>query len=120
MKRLVISSTLGLVFGFVCYAFASSNVSMPLPLAVSIILSRMLIGFSIGISRFSMKHWSIHGVVMGLLLSLPGGFGAMSNVEGTGFTPSMMFFSTVIMGIVYGFLIELITTVLFKAKQVKK
>lgn len=116
-KRLLISSIFGLVFGFICLAFASSHGSLPLPLALSIVFSRMLIGVAIGISRFYIKHWAIHGLVMGFLFSLPSGFGAMSGAESNGFTPLMMFISTVAMGIIYGFLIEFITSVLFKAKQ---
>ncbi|PID34794.1 MAG: hypothetical protein CR971_01410 [candidate division SR1 bacterium] len=115
-KRLILASSLGLVFGFVCLALASSNGSLPRPLAVSIVSSRLLIGIAIGMSRFPMKHWSIHGIVLGLLFSLPGGFGAMG-AGNPDFTPEMMFSSTVIMGMIYGFLIELITSVICKAKQ---
>ena len=116
MKRLVIATLLGLVFGGVCFGLASSGgQEIPAVLAANIILGRTLIGFAIGISRFSMKHWAIHGSVMGLIFSIPAGFGAMVTVN-PDFTPTMMFMSTVIMGIIYGFLIELITSVVFKAK----
>jgi len=33
------------------------------------------------------------------------------------FTPEMLAISTVVMGIIYGFLIELITSVFFKSKK---
>ncbi len=116
-KRLVIATLLGVVFGFVCYGMASSGGYGSTLLAANIILSRTLIGFGIGISRFSFKHWAIHGVVMGLIFSLPAGFGAMLGPENPEFSHTMMFVSTVVMGMIYGFLIELITSVLFKAKQ---
>ncbi len=116
MKRLIIASILGLVCGFICLAFASSAGSVALPIAASIVSGRFLIGVAIGVSRFVMKHWSIHGLVMGFLFSLPNAFGAMSVVN-PDFTPIMMFSSTVIMGVIYGFLIELVTSVLFKAQQ---
>ena len=117
-KRLIIATLLGLAFGFVCYGMASSGPEeISLILAVNIILSRTLIGFGIGISRFSFKHWSIHGIIMGLIFSLPAAFGAMLGPENPKFSYTMMFIATLGMGIVYGFLIELFTTVVFKAKQ---
>jgi len=117
-KRLVISTLLGVVFGFICYGFASSGQNeISTFLALNIILGRILIGVAIGISRFPCKHWSLHGIVMGLIFSLPAGFGAMLGPENPEFPPNMMFVSTIVMGIIYGFLIELITSVLFKAKQ---
>ena len=118
IKRLIISTFLGIMFGFVCYGFASSGQNeVSVILALNIILGRTLIGVAIGISRFSCKHWSIHGIVMGLVFSLPAGFGAMLGPENPEFPPTMMLVSTVAMGMIYGFLIELITTVIFKAKQ---
>ncbi len=117
-KRLIIATLLGLVFGFACYGMASSGQNeISTLLAVNIILGRTLIGFGIGISRFSMKHWSLHGIVMGLIFSLPAGFGAMLGPENPEFSHTMLFVSTIVMGIIYGFLIEFITSVLFKAKQ---
>ncbi len=117
MKRLIIATLLGVVFGFVCYGMASSNGSIPVMLAANIILGRTLIGFGIGISRFSLKHWAIHGLVMGFVFSLPAAFGAMLAPENPDFSHTMMFISTIVMGMIYGLLIELITTVLLKAKQ---
>jgi len=117
-KRLVIATSLGIVFGFVCLAFASSGQQeITLALAASIILGRTLIGVGIGISRFSIKHWSLHGIVLGLVFSLPGSFGAIMGPEDPAYSHTMVFLSTLVMGMIYGFLIELITTVLFKAKQ---
>ncbi len=117
-KRLILATILGAIFGFICNAMASSGQNeIPLILSVNIILGRTLIGFGIGISRFSFKHWSLHGIVMGLIFSLPAGFGAMLGPETPEFSYTMLFISTIFMGVVYGFLIELITTVLFKAKM---
>lgn len=117
-KRLTIATILGVVFGFVCCAFASSGPNaIPPALAANIILGRTLIGFGIGISRFSFKHWSLHGIAMGLVFSLPMAFGAMLGPDNPEFDHTMMFVSTLVMGMLYGFLIELITSVLFKARQ---
>jgi hypothetical protein len=118
MKRLIIATLLGLAFGFVCFGFACSGPGeIPDMLALNIILGRTLIGFGIGISRFSFGHWSVHGIIMGLIFSIPAAFGAMLAPENPDFSHSMMFISTIVMGMIYGFLIELITTVVFKAKQ---
>lgn len=117
-KRLVIATLLGIVFGFVCYFLASGGQNeIPILLAVNIILGRTLIGVAIGISRFPMKHWSLHGITMGLIFGLPAAFGAMLGPETPEFNHTMLFILTIVMGMIYGFLIELITSVLFKAKQ---
>lgn len=117
-KRLFISILLGVVFGFVCYGFASSGQNeIPTILAINIILGRTLIGVAIGISRFSCKHWSLHGILMGFIFSLPAGFGAMLGPENPEFSHTMLLTSTIVMGMIYGFLIELITSVVFKARQ---
>lgn len=117
-KRLIISTLLGVVFGFVCYGFASSGQNeISTILALNIILGRTLIGVAIGISRFTLKHWSLHGLIMGLVFSLPAGFGAMLGPENPEFSYTMLMTSTIILGMIYGFLIELITSVVFKARQ---
>lgn len=117
-KRLIISTILGLVFGFVCYGLAASGSNdMSTILALNIILGRTLIGVAIGISRFTLKHWSLHGITMGFVFSLPAGFGAMLGPENPEFSHAMLMTSTIVLGMIYGFLIELITTVVFKARQ---
>lgn len=117
-KRLIIASILGLLFGFVCYGFANSGGGeISTILALNIILGRMLIGVAIGISRFPMKHWALHGLVMGLIFSIPAGLGAMMGGGTTEMSAEALLISTIVMGGIYGILIELITTVLFKAKM---
>lgn len=117
-KRLILATVLGLMFGFVCFGFACSGQNeISIILAANIILGRTLIGVAIGISRFSSKHWSLHGVILGFIFSLPAAFGAMLAPENPEFSHMMLFVSTVVMGMIYGFLIELITTLVFKAKQ---
>jgi hypothetical protein len=117
-KRLIISTLLGVVFGFVCFGFASSGPNeVSAYLALNIILSRTLIGVAIGISRFTCKHWALHGMIMGFIFSLPMAFGAMLAPENPGYDNKMIFVSSLVMGVIYGFLIELITTVVFRARQ---
>ena len=119
-KRFVVATLSGVLFGFVCYGFASSG-PQPLvwPIALQIILSRTLIGVAIGISRFRLGHWAVHGLLMGLVFSLPLAFGGFMAPENPDFSKSAMFVSTIALGMIYGFLIELITSVLFKARLPK-
>lgn len=116
MKRLLIATLSGLLFGFVCYSFALSSGGLPTPVVLQIIASRALIGFAIGISILNL-HWSLHGVLMGLLFSLPLAFSTLMAPETPGFSKTAMFVSTIVMGGIYGLLIEVITTVLFKLKK---
>lgn len=117
MKRIVIATLLGMVFGLVCYYMAKSGGDpIPASLRYQIIFSRTLIGFAIGISSLNMKHWALHGLVMGLIFSLPLAFSSMMGASEE-FSTTMMFSMTFIMGGIYGIIIELVTTVLFKAKQ---
>jgi len=109
-KRMIIATIMGIVCGIICWQLASSGGMLTWYLAFSIFLSRVVLGFAIGISAWKMEWW-LHGIVMGIIFSLPGAFAAMSN----GFS---IFIATIAMGVIYGILIELVTSVLFKAKQV--
>jgi hypothetical protein len=116
-KRIIIATLLGVLFGFVCYGLASHGPGeLSWPIALQIIISRTLIGFAIGISCISLGHWSLHGIIMGLIFSLPLAFGVLMAPDNPDFSRTSMFISTIVMGMIYGLLIELITTVLFKAK----
>ncbi len=117
-KRLVLASLFGIVCGFVCFAFASSGPEpLAWPVAVQIITSRTLIGVAIGLSRFRLGHWSIHGFVLGLAFSLPLAFSGFMAPESPEFSHGAMFAWTVLLGGIYGLLIELVTSVFFKSKM---
>jgi hypothetical protein len=109
-KRLLIATLFGVIFGFVCWGFTLSKGPQPWFFAIQIILSRTLIGFAIGISALRIGWW-LHGIIFGLVFSLPMGLNGFY-VPGQ---EMFIFLGTVIMGIIYGFLIELFTTVIFKA-----
>ena len=72
MKRMIVATVSGVLFGLVCFGLASSSPA-PLPWAVvaQLIASRTLIGVAIGVSSLSLWHWTVHGLVMGMLFSLP-------------------------------------------------
>jgi len=53
---------------------------------------------------------------MGLIFSLPLAFSGLMAPENPGFGKAGMFIWTIVLGMVYGLLIELITSLLFKAK----
>ena len=115
-KRVIIATLSGILFGFVCFGIASSGGELPWPVAVQLILSRALIGFAIGISAISLGHWTVHGLLMGLVFSLPLAFSGLMAPETPEFSKTGMFIWTVVLGMIYGLLIEVITTLIFKAK----
>jgi hypothetical protein len=110
-KRVLIATICGFVFGFVCMTLAGSNPGQPVStsLKLTILFSRVIMGFTIGISTLKLPWW-LHGVVIGIIGSIPMAFPVMDKPE--------VFAGTFVMGIIYGFLTELITSVLFKAKSV--
>ena len=117
-KRTIITTLSGVLFGFVCFGIASSGHSeLDLPVALQIIASRTLIGFGIGISCLSMGHWSIHGLIMGTIFSFPLAFSGLMASESPEYSKVGMFIWTIVMGMIYGLLIEVITSLLFKAKM---
>jgi hypothetical protein len=110
--RVLVTTVLGFVFGVVCWLLASSGQpGMSAAMAWSIIFSRALLGFVIGISAWKINYM-IHGIVLGFIVSIPMALGGLSS---QGFK---VFLGTLIMGIIYGFLIELITHFVVKEKKV--
>ncbi len=118
MKRLIIATLTGMVFGVVCYYFAKSGSVEEIPSAIryQIISSRALIGLAIGISTLNLKHWALHGLILGLIFSIPLSFSGMM-ADNPDYSAGMMFLSTMVLGAIYGILIELVTSLVFKAKQ---
>lgn len=112
-KRVIIATILGIIFGLVCMFMAKSNPDATEALTPSILWSivagRALMGFMIGISALKMNWW-LHGIVLGLIGSIPMAIPVIDDIP--------IFIGTFVMGMIYGFLIELITSVAFKAKPV--
>jgi hypothetical protein len=112
-KRVIIATICGLICGIICILLASSNPDPTAPLTpglkLSILSGRTLLGFTIGISALRLSWW-LHGIVLGILTSIPMAFPILDKMP--------IFIGTIVMGIIYGFLIELVTSVLFKAKSV--
>jgi hypothetical protein len=109
---------MGLLFGLLCVGLASSGPApLPWPAAAQIIISRTLIGLAIGISALSLGHWAVHGLVMGLLFSLPLAFSGLMAPDNPAFGRWELWSLTVLLGMAYGLLTELITSVVCKARQ---
>lgn len=118
MKRVIVATLSGLLFGFVCFGLASSSAgTLAWPLVFQIIASRTLIGFAIGISSLALRHWAVHGLLMGAIFSLPLAFSGLMAPESAEFSKAAMWVWTVVLGMIYGLLIEVITSVLFRARQ---
>ena len=116
-KRVTVATLSGVLFGFVCYGFASmGSGELSWPVAVQLIASRTLIGFAIGISCLSIVHWSVHGLLMGLIFSIPLAFSGLMAPASPDYSITEMFIWTLVLGMVYGLLIEVITSAIFKAK----
>jgi hypothetical protein len=105
-KRLIWAILLGLLFGAICAKLGQSNLPSDmtrvekLEAMLSVFFDRALIGLLIGVSAWRMP-WMFHGIIMGILGSLV-------------IAP----YSPVIIplfGIVWGFLIELLLNLVFKA-----
>jgi hypothetical protein len=105
-KRVLIASILGLIFGVVCILLASSGGELSKGILWSIVFSRGLLGFMIGISALRIVWW-LHGIILGFIASVP----MVLAIE-----DQNAIIWTLVMGVNYGFLIELITTVFLKAK----
>ena len=112
-KRVIIATLSGIIFGFVCLGFALSNPdgteSLTTTVRWSIVTGRTMLGFMIGISALRMKWW-LHGMVLGFVASIPMAIPVINDTA--------IAVGTVVMGVIYGFVIELITTLLFKANPV--
>ena len=76
---------------------------------ISSIGNRILIGLVIGISAWRI-HYLLHGALMGLIVTLSISIGILlDSVAG--------FLMFTVAGLIYGFLIELFATKVFKAKM---
>jgi len=113
-KRLIIATIFGTIAGVICGWASVSSVAEEIRsmVFISTLLNRMFIGFLIGISAWKVQ-WILHGTVLGLLGSLPLAVPLIWNQE-AGFVAFVML---AVAGIVWGFLIELFTSVVFKAKS---
>lgn len=108
-KRVIVATLCGFIFGIICTMLASSNPESTITWSqqMSILFGRTLMGFVIGISAFKLSWW-LHGILLGFVTSIPMAIPVMDRID--------IFIGTFVMGMIYGFLTELITTKVFKSK----
>lgn len=112
--RLIVSIVLGFIFGIICWLSTRSSPriskeELDLAMALGIIFNRAMIGFVIGISGLKRLNFFLHGIIVGLVVTLPMSIYPLAVGEITGFI------LLEVAGAVYGLLIELIVTKLFRA-----
>jgi hypothetical protein len=110
-KRILVGTFFGFVTGIICFLGGKFGLKDEISTAMFfyILANRTLIGFVIGISPFRM-HWALHGIMMGTIGGLP--FAAGCLLEQNNLETALAAF---ILGAVYGFVIELFTSVVFKS-----
>jgi len=79
-----------------------------------ILANRTLIGFVIGVSPFRMYR-AFHGIMMGTIVGLP--FAAGCLLEQNNLETAL---AALVLGAVYGLIVELFTTVVFKATAYRR
>ena len=105
-KRLIICIILGFITGILCYQGGKyAGVQFTTGMMWGTIFNRTVIGFIIGVSAWRV-HWAIHGIVIGLIGTLPMAFGGPEGGS---------VFILLLFGALWGFLIELFATPIFKA-----
>ena len=110
-KRVIVATVLGLIAGILCLLGAKymAGTQCDAGMTLGIIFNRAVIGFLIGVSAWKL-NWALHGIVMGAIGGSPMWLGAVS--QGFGTLVLLSVFS-----IIWGFLIELFTSKVFKAPQ---
>jgi hypothetical protein len=111
-KRVFISTLFGGILGDVSWILAMMGGRVAWPGIAHQIFIYALMGFVIGISSWKIKWW-LHGILIGLLFGISNGLGALWMME----MPGITFVSIIIIGLVLGFLVELITSLGFKARM---
>ncbi len=115
-RRLMIATVLGLVFGVLnSLAVLAAPNRVPRSAIATIILGRGVLGFAIGVSALRMKWW-LHGLLLGFVFSLPAAFAARLMWMQFGMAPNALAVLALLVGLAIGFLIELLTSVVFKAR----
>jgi hypothetical protein len=110
MKRIVVATLFGLLAGSICsvLTFSSGYLKFTAVALGWILLNRTVMGFAIGASALKL-HWAWNGIVTGLIVGEIFSYYLFMNFgwKALAFTP--------IGNALFGFLIELFTTKLFKA-----
>jgi hypothetical protein len=116
-KRVLIATALGLVFGVLNWLLAAFAAPKPFPRSgiATMILGRAVLGFVIGNSAWRVKWW-LHGLLLGLIVSLPAVSAVRLMSPQFGMSPDVAAVLVLGLTVVIGFLIELFTSVVFRAR----
>ncbi len=121
-KRFLIAMALGLLFGLLCIALGASHqpaLASPYnPIFWTILTDRMLIGLVVALAGAFTLHpilgvrWlpCLRGACLGAMVSLPLAAGSLSGSPGPDLSPWGIFIATLIVGAVYGLIIDLVAT----------
>lgn len=108
-SRLVTTTLLGVVFGIICMLLSRYSWEVAYwPLGVSFLLHHTVMGLAIGVSSLKM-NWAAHGVFWGVLFGLFLAIGLIGTIQEAWFI--------IIPVVIWGFLIEILTTKAFKRPQ---
>ncbi len=109
--RIAAATILGAVAGIVCWQLGKSSdkITLDLPMILGIIANRTLLGFIIGISGLRGLNYLAHGVIIGLVATIPMSIYPLAGGDVASFALLEA------AGAVYGLLIELVVTKLLKA-----
>ena len=108
MNRIVIATILGVIAGAICMLGGMSiGLTMTPVLGIWIFLNRTVLGFVIGSSGLRL-HWALHGPLMGFIVGSIFSYGAFLLGQG-----ALLVAGTLVASLIFGFLIELLTTVVF-------
>lgn len=109
--RIIAATLLGVVAGIVCWQLGKSSdkITLDTPMILGIIANRSLLGFIIGISGLRGLHYLAHGVIIGLIATVPMSIYPLAGGDVVSFALLEA------AGAVYGLAIELVVTKLLKA-----
>ena len=108
-SRVIIGTLLGLVFGVICMLLTRFMADVAFwPIGISFLLHHTVLGLAIGTSSLRM-HWVAHGVFWGAV------FGVFLAIGSVGADPGP--WDILIFVLIWGFLIEILTSKVFKHPQ---
>jgi hypothetical protein len=113
MKRTLAATLFGLCTGIICFLAGKYGLKddVNLTLVFYILANRTLAGYVIGISAIKIR-WPLHGLFIGFIVGIPFSIGTLIS------EPCIaVFIVSLILGSVYGFLIELCTSKILGLKK---
>jgi len=108
-SRWIVTTVLGLFFGVICILLTRYGADVAFwPIGISFLLHHTVMGLVIGTSSLRM-HWAVHGTFWGAL------FGIFLAIGRVGAAPES--WQVFIFVLIWGFLIETLTSKVFKRPQ---